>query len=144
MGFQKWKHLLNPVLSATACGFATLIHSSLSPAQAQPAVSTHSVLPPLIIRRQLNQLPGWQLNNGTLVCTYRFTNFIEAVTFVNALVPSAEALAHHPDITIAYHSVLLALTTHDAGGLTELDFQLAREIQSIATQPPFSLGRCAE
>jgi 4a-hydroxytetrahydrobiopterin dehydratase len=143
MGFQKWKPLLKPMLGLTTVCFATtlttILNSLMVSAQAQP-----TVLAPLTVRRHLHQLPGWQLTDDTLVCAYQFTNFVEAVTFVNELVPTAEALAHHPDIAITYNSVSFALTTHDAGGLTALDIQLAQAIQAIAMQPPFNLSRCTE
>ena len=56
--------------------------------------------------------------------------------FVNALVDPAEALGHHPDIVITYNRVALTLTTHDAGGLTELDFQLAEAISQLSVDQP--------
>ncbi len=84
--------------------------------------------------------PGWQVNGNRLDCTYKLANFVESVAFVQQLVAPAEVLGHHPDIGIAYDRVSLSLTTHDAGGLTDLDWQLAQEIDAISTQqtPPLS------
>lgn len=81
---------------------------------------------------------GWLVNGSRLECTYKLGNFVESVAWVQKLVMPAEALGHHPDVVIAYDRVSLSLTTHDAGGLTELDWKLAREIDTIATHqdPP--------
>lgn len=81
---------------------------------------------------------GWSVNNDRLECTYKVANFVESVAFVEQLVKPAEALGHHPDVVIAYDRVSLSLTTHDVGGLTDLDWRLAQEIDAIATQktPP--------
>ena len=81
---------------------------------------------------------GWRIKGDRLECTYELSNFVESVTFVQQLVAPAEALGHHPDVSIAYNQVALSLTTHDEGGLTELDLQLAEDIDAIATQqtPP--------
>ncbi|MEL6320773.1 MAG: 4a-hydroxytetrahydrobiopterin dehydratase, partial [Cyanobacteria bacterium J06626_14] len=59
-------------------------------------------------------------------------NFVESVDFVNQLVEPSELMAHHPDVAIAYNQVTLSLTTHDAGGLTTLDFDLAEIITTVA------------
>ena len=81
---------------------------------------------------------GWQLNNNALECVYELTNFVDSVEFVNQLVEPSERLRHHPEIEIIYNQVSISLTTHDAGGVTELDYQLAEEISAIAAQqdPP--------
>ncbi|MEO1400363.1 MAG: 4a-hydroxytetrahydrobiopterin dehydratase [Cyanobacteria bacterium J06635_1] len=83
---------------------------------------------------------GWQINNDRLECTYELADFVESVAFVEQLVAPAETLGHHPDVAIAYNRVSLSLTTHDADGLTDLDYQLAEEISAIATHqtPPLS------
>ncbi len=80
---------------------------------------------------QLAQLPDWRLEGKTIVCTRTFKNFIAAVNFVNHLVDPAEAAGHHPDLAISYNRVVIRLTTHDLGGLTEKDFDLARVIDAI-------------
>lgn len=65
--------------------------------------------------------PGWALDGGMLVQTYEFRDFMQAVAFVNRVAALAEALAHHPDMDIRYNRVRLALTTHDAGGISSRD-----------------------
>jgi 4a-hydroxytetrahydrobiopterin dehydratase len=84
------------------------------------------------IAQHLTLLPHWNLENSTLICTYEFENFVESVAFVNQLVAPAEAANHHPDVSIAYNRVTISLTTHDAGGLTLLDVDLAKDIEAIA------------
>ncbi len=78
------------------------------------------------IDEALRVLPGWTRLGRSLQRTYRFAGFPEAVAFVDSLVAPAEALQHHPDISISYNTVVVTLTTHDAGGLTRKDFALAK------------------
>ncbi|MBE9181736.1 4a-hydroxytetrahydrobiopterin dehydratase [Oculatella sp. LEGE 06141] len=89
-------------------------------------------LTPSAISGQIQQLPGWTTDGQRLSRTYEFTNFVEAIAFVNRLVEPAEAAGHHPDIAIAYNKVTVSLTTHDAGGLTQGDFDLARTISQLS------------
>jgi 4a-hydroxytetrahydrobiopterin dehydratase len=88
------------------------------------------------ISDRLQQLPGWTVRNQQLVCTYRFDNFVEAIAFVNRLVEPAETAGHHPDLMVSYGQVTVSLTTHDAGGLTEQDFALARAIAQLSEPVP--------
>lgn len=83
------------------------------------------------IEKALIRLPDWQLNNALLSRTFNFTDFREAMSFVNSVAAVAERAGHHPDIDIRYNKVKLALTSHDAGEITEKDFALAAEIGSI-------------
>jgi 4a-hydroxytetrahydrobiopterin dehydratase len=83
------------------------------------------------VTQKLQNLSGWEQQGQTLVYTHTFSNFIESVNFVNCLVKPAETLGHHPDLEISYNKVTISLTTHDAGGLTDLDFQLAERITQI-------------
>lgn len=77
-------------------------------------------------------LPDWTVDGQQLSCTYQFEGFVEAIAFVNALVEPSETLGHHPDLTVTYNRVAIALTTHDAGGLSDLDFVLAQQISQVA------------
>ena len=81
------------------------------------------------IRDQLSQLTGWQLKGVQISKQYQFKDFIEAMAFVNRVAGFAEQADHHPDITIHYNRVIMTLSTHSAGGLTEKDFALARQIE---------------
>ena len=73
----------------------------------------------------LAQLPDWKIEAGELVRTFSFDDFVASLGFVNWVGALAEAAGHHPDIDIRYNRVRLALVTHDAGGLTVKDFELA-------------------
>jgi len=80
---------------------------------------------------KLQALPRWKLDSGELVRRCEFTNFVEAMQFVNSVAEMAEGAGHHPDIDIRYNKVRLALMSHDAGGLTDRDFDLAAAIDSL-------------
>jgi 4a-hydroxytetrahydrobiopterin dehydratase len=85
-------------------------------------------MPPLSPQQaaaRLSGLPDWQIESGELVRTFKFEDFVAAMGFVNRVADLAEAAAHHPDIDIRYNRVRLALVTHDAGGITGKDFDLA-------------------
>jgi 4a-hydroxytetrahydrobiopterin dehydratase len=83
-------------------------------------------------RSRLGTLPGWQIESGELVKTFQFKDFIAALDFVNQVGKAAEDAGHHPDIDIRYNKVRLALVTHDAGGLTAKDFDLAGHAEKLA------------
>ncbi|MCG9884854.1 MAG: 4a-hydroxytetrahydrobiopterin dehydratase [Cyanobacteria bacterium] len=83
------------------------------------------------IERRLGSLPGWQQRDRAIVCERVFADFVTAIAFVNRLVEPAEAANHHPDLSISYNRVTVTLTTHDEGGLTEKDFDLAQAIATL-------------
>lgn len=86
-------------------------------------------LPESEIVRRLAQLPGWERHGREIRRTFTFGDFKGALAFVNRVAALAEGMDHHPDIDIRYSRVTLGLTTHDAGGLTERDFELAARIE---------------
>ena len=90
-----------------------------------------TLLSPSTVEARLAALPDWRLEGKIITCTRTFKDFITAVNFVNRLVAPAEAAGHHPDLLISYNRVIIQLTTHDAGGLTEKDFTLAEVITSL-------------
>jgi len=77
-------------------------------------------------------LPGWTLLRGRLHREFVFPDFAAAWAFMTEVAREAEALGHHPDWANAYNRVTVDLVTHDAGGITELDFRLAAVIQALA------------
>lgn len=77
-------------------------------------------------------LPEWERRGDIISRTYTFKDFPAAMAFVNAVADLAEQAQHHPDVDIRWNKVTLALTTHDAGGLTGKDFALARECDAQA------------
>jgi 4a-hydroxytetrahydrobiopterin dehydratase len=79
-----------------------------------------------------SNLSGWTVEGSKLRSQRTFKDFLQAMEFVNKLVEPAESAGHHPDIEISYNKVRITLTTHDAGGLTQKDFELAKEISQIS------------
>jgi 4a-hydroxytetrahydrobiopterin dehydratase len=84
------------------------------------------------VAEALQKLGQWTLQGNQIERLLTFENFVDAMIFVNKVAEIAEEEQHHPDIRIVYNRVTLALTTHDAGGLTQKDFQMARRIDSLA------------
>lgn len=79
----------------------------------------------------LEDLVGWARQGETIVKTFKLPGFPAAVAFVTQVGFLAEAAGHHPDIDIRYNKVTLALTSHDAGGLTQKDLDLAAAADEI-------------
>lgn len=84
-----------------------------------------ATLPKSKIQALLQTVPEWRRLTSRIRRQYVFQDFPAAIRFVNAVAKSAEKAWHHPDIDIRWNKVTLTLTTHDAGGLTEKDFDLA-------------------
>lgn len=80
----------------------------------------------------LKELNGWSLVDGKLRREFRFANFAEAFGFMTSAAIEAEKMNHHPEWFNVYNKVVVDLTTHDAGGITELDFDLARKMNELA------------
>ncbi len=85
------------------------------------------------IAARLAALGGWQRVGASIRKQYRCPGFPAALAFVNRVGALAESARHHPDILVEYDRVTLTLTTHDAGGLTERDFDLAAQVEQIPT-----------
>ena len=83
-------------------------------------------------QEMLAEVPGWALEENTLVRKFRLKNFKEAMAFVNRVADLAEAEGHHPDIHISWNRVRLELTTHAIKGLSENDFIMAAKINALA------------
>lgn len=81
------------------------------------------------IKQKIEDLEGWHTENNEIRKTFKFRNFIESIGFVNKVAILAEKADHHPDITILYSKVDIALSTHSEGGITIKDFNLAKEIE---------------
>ena len=80
----------------------------------------------------LASLPGWNLHGNAVERVFDFPNFVEAMGFVNRIAEAAEAMNHHPDITINYNKVKLSLISHDSGGITQRDLRMAGKINEIS------------
>jgi 4a-hydroxytetrahydrobiopterin dehydratase len=79
----------------------------------------------------LQSLPGWKMRGNAIERTYEFGNFVQAMEFVNHVAEAAEAVNHHPDITISYNKVRLSLTSHDSGGITQRDIRMAGKLSEL-------------
>jgi 4a-hydroxytetrahydrobiopterin dehydratase len=81
---------------------------------------------------RMASLPGWTRDGDRITRKFQFTSFVEAFGFMSRVALLAEKMDHHPDWSNVYDRVDIALTTHDAGGLTENDFALAAAIDALA------------
>ncbi len=83
------------------------------------------------IAARLAEVPKWTRIGNAIARTWKFEDFAEALAFINKVGELAEAMNHHPDIVNSWNKVTLTLTTHDRGGLTDLDFELAKKIDAL-------------
>ncbi len=83
------------------------------------------------IQRALGQLPGWSRRTNVITKTFLASTFPAGIAFVRRIADAAEAVQHHPDIDIRYTKITIALSTHDSGGLTQKDIDLARVIEGL-------------
>jgi 4a-hydroxytetrahydrobiopterin dehydratase len=84
------------------------------------------------VMAQLSEIPGWEVIHGKLQKTFTFSSFVTAFGFMSSVALLAEAMGHHPEWSNVYNRVTIALTTHDVGGISRLDFTLAQKIAEIA------------
>jgi 4a-hydroxytetrahydrobiopterin dehydratase len=89
-------------------------------------------LPEHVVARELAALPGWSREGDEIVRTFDRGNFNGSIAFVDAIATAANAADHHPDLAISWNNVTVRLSSHDAQGLTERDFALARTIDGLA------------
>ena len=91
--------------------------------------------PPLLspgeIAARLESLPGWTRSGDALRCDLVFDDFAEAFGFMTRVALAAEKMDHHPDWSNAWNRVSVSLSTHDAGGITDLDFRLAAVMRRL-------------
>ena len=84
------------------------------------------------IQENLTQVDGWTIESGKLHKEFQFDNFVSAFGFMTQLALVAESLNHHPEWFNVYNRVTIDLTTHDAGGISDLDFQWAKQADAIS------------
>jgi 4a-hydroxytetrahydrobiopterin dehydratase len=82
------------------------------------------------IDERLSGLDGWSLDGKTITKDYDNDDFKGSVAFVDAILPIAEGMGHHPDLAISWATVTVTITSHSEGGLTESDFDLAAKIDA--------------
>lgn len=83
------------------------------------------------IKSNLQSLSGWAYNNAALEKTFTFQDFVEAFGFMTKAAFIAEKLNHHPDWSNVYNKVTIRLSTHDAGGITEKDFEFVKKVEEM-------------
>ncbi len=83
------------------------------------------------LKRLMKKVPEWELEGKKISRTIEFDGFAEAVDFINDVAEIAEDEGHTPDIDIRESKVILMLTTHDAGGITELDIDVAARLDNL-------------
>lgn len=86
------------------------------------------------VRDGLTRLPGWRREADEIVGEYELESFPAVIELVQEIAALAEEANHHPDLDIRYRRLRVALTTHDAGGLTQRDLDLAQRIEAAAGQ----------
>lgn len=100
--------------------------------RAQPENALRELLSDIAIQRELGSLDGWSRKGAALVKTFQFRTFPEAIAFINRVADAAERANHHPDMDIRYNRVICSLSTHDVGGITQNDLDLARAMDESA------------
>lgn len=83
------------------------------------------------VRQELENLSGWKIENAKLHKEFQFSTFVEAFGFMTQVAILAEKMDHHPDWSNVYNHVSIDLTTHDLGGISTYDFQLAAQIDNL-------------
>ena len=86
-------------------------------------------LKPEQITEKLPLIPGWTYERGALRREFKFPTFVEAFGFMTRVALQAERIDHHPNWSNVYNTVSVSLSTHDAGGVTDLDFELAKRMK---------------
>jgi 4a-hydroxytetrahydrobiopterin dehydratase len=84
------------------------------------------------VEEKLTELDGWQRSGEAIEKSFERGDFVGSVRFVESLVEPAEAMNHHPDVTISWAKVTVTISTHSEGGLTTADFELAGKIDVLA------------
>ncbi len=90
------------------------------------------LIEPSEVEKLLKRIPEWDHEGEEISRLFEFDDFSQGVDFLNGVADIAEESEHHPEMTINYHNVIVRLTTHDAGGLTDADFDLAEKIDTLS------------
>ena len=83
------------------------------------------------IDQKLEKLEGWEFNDGAIETSFQFDDFKDTFSVMTRIAFDCEAQGHHPDWSNVYNALSISLSTHDADGVTEKDFKLARSIEKI-------------
>ena len=113
----------------------TIVQANQSAVPTAPRSYLMSTLTPLSkdeLNAALSQISGWSVQDGKLHRQFQFASFVEAFGFMSSVALVAEAAGHHPEWFNVYNRVTVDLTTHDAGGITTKDIDLARRMNQLA------------
>ena len=88
------------------------------------------------VQSAVRELPGWRHEGGALVKELKFEDFSQAFAFLTRLAMVAEKSGHHPDFRSSYSNVRLELRSHDAGGVTQRDLDMAGAVEKLLAAPP--------
>ena len=83
------------------------------------------------VTARLASIPGWELDGDALSRKFKFKDFVQAFGFMTSAALIAEKMNHHPEWSNVYNQVTVRLSTHDAGGITDLDFKLAEKLNQL-------------
>ena len=86
------------------------------------------------IESRLLTLDSWTVNNGELCNSYKLKSFMDVMSFANLVADKSEQIKHHPKIIIDYNNIEFRLVTHDIGGLSKLDIELAKFIHETCNE----------
>jgi 4a-hydroxytetrahydrobiopterin dehydratase len=92
---------------------------------------TYALLSAESVEARMAALNGWRTHQGALAKTFEFADYLAGASFASAVAWVAEQLNHHPDLLIGYRKVTVSTITHDSGGLTAFDFELAERIERL-------------
>jgi 4a-hydroxytetrahydrobiopterin dehydratase len=106
------------------------IADSISPRK-RPYFPMSDLLEDEDLSSALKKCPEWEYEKNAITRTFEFEEFMDGIDFVNSVADIADEAQHHPDIRINYTKVTLKLTTHDAGGVTEADVELAQRVDNL-------------
>lgn len=100
-------------------------------ASSNPPNPTRVRLLPEEVTAFLNANPRWRFADGSITRSFKFSTYMDGIAFVNRVAELAEAANHHPDLVVTWRKVVLSLTTHDAGGVTPLDIEMAGRVDEL-------------
>jgi len=83
------------------------------------------------LESQLKKCPEWEAGEGEISRVIEFESYMEGIDFVNTVAEIAEESQHHPELIVGYNAVTVSLTTHDEGGVTDLDIEMAQRVDNL-------------
>lgn len=90
-----------------------------------------ALMDPAEVERRIEDMPGWEVESDALRREFEFDDYMSGIGFVNGLAEVAEEMDHHPDLEVGYARVVVWISTHSEGGITEKDFDLAAAADAV-------------